>query len=78
MSANGKLFRVLFGKKELARYRKSSTMIGVMNNTNYKLLTEIVRSLIAGQGPVILKPDMPHAQALLSIHKAEAARRKKV
>ena len=53
-------------------------MIGVMNNTNYKLLTEVVRSLIAGQGPVILKPDMPHAQALLSIHKAEAARRKKV
>lgn len=50
-----------------------------MNNTTYKLLTELVQSLVFNQtGTVILKASMPHAQALLTIHKAEAARRKKL
>lgn len=54
-------------------------MICVMNNPTYKLLTEIIQSLVFNQtGTVILKASSPHAQALLTIHKAECARRDKL
>lgn len=48
-----------------------------MNNYNYKLLNEIVLGIIVN-GRVILTPDSKHANALLSIHKGEANRRKKL